>query len=54
MSRDRANVRKVLQYRRERWRKGGRQVGALERADLPLQLINGAAGSVVGTDTPVH
>lgn len=45
-------VPRVLQYLRERRAGRARWVGALERADIPLQLINGAADPVVGADTP--
>lgn len=43
---------RVLQYLRERRSRRARWVGALGRADIPLQLINGAADPVVGADTP--
>ena len=45
-------VPRVLQYLRERSKRRERWVGALARADIPLQLINGAADPVVGADTP--
>jgi len=45
-------VPRVLQYLRERQSQRERWVGALQRADIPLQLINGAADPVVGADTP--
>ncbi|GGY01652.1 epoxide hydrolase [Litchfieldella qijiaojingensis] len=43
---------RVLQYLRERWQRRERWVGALQHAELPLQLINGSADPVAGADMP--
>ena len=43
---------RVLQYLRERQTRRERWVGALQRAEIPLHLINGAADPVAGGDTP--
>jgi pimeloyl-ACP methyl ester carboxylesterase len=43
---------RVLQYLRERPARRERWVGALQRAAIPLHLINGAADPVAGGDTP--
>lgn len=45
-------VPQVLRYLKERHEKRQRWVGALERTEIPLRLINGGADPVAGADVP--